>query len=476
MDISNDKLNVYKDLAKKCESFELFLWTVGSKEPWMIEAGKAETEATLKSIYNGVHIADKQRLFVDMDGTLAEFKPVDTLEVLYEKDYFLNLKPNENVLGAVRQLIARNDIDVYILSAYLSDSHYALDEKNAWLDKYLPELPQEKRLFVPCGTDKSVVVPGRIKHDDYLLDDYTKNLSEWEPPARGIKLINGINHTNGTWQGDKIQFTHSPEEISNMISSVMKGEAHFYEDKIVTESVTKADVPDNAEGEYDIEITEVLQRVVSTKAESLQEAIHDVEEKYYNSEIVLDADDLKETTIEAVHPQPDKELNELKSSLETIRKTSSGLITGIEDKLEKLRLNKEISVSEQPLENVTDSVTLQQSKEMMSAALGSTDELLSLYKDNNSRTVAQAVNVVAEERAEYNNKLTVKQAIENRQHTHYGAYADIGTALDKFSTDELIDYLRKNEPGGEGSLRGYVESQIIGAQINRERYQSEIIL
>ena len=306
MDISNDKLNVYKDLARKCESFELFLWTVGSKEPWMIEAGKAETEATLKSIYNGVHITDKQRLFVDMDGTLAEFKPVDTLEVLYEKDYFLNLKPNENVLGAIKQLIAKNDIDVYILSAYLSDSHYALDEKNAWLDKYLPELPQEKRLFVPCGTDKSIVVPGHIKHDDYLLDDYTKNLSEWEPPAKGIKLINGINHTNGTWQGDKIQFTHSPEEISSMISSVMKGEEHFYEDKIVTESVTKADVPDNAEGEYDIEITEVLQRVVSTKAESLQEAIHDVEEKYYNSEIVLDADDLKETTIEAAHPLPDK--------------------------------------------------------------------------------------------------------------------------------------------------------------------------
>lgn len=169
----------------------------------------------------------------------------------------------------------------------------------------------------------------------------------------------------------------------------------------------------------------------------------------------------------------DKELNELKSSLETIRKTSSELITGIEDKFEKLRLNKGISVSEQSLENVTDSVTLQQSKNMMSAALGSTDALLSLYKDNNLRTVVQAVNVVAEESAAYNNKLTVKQAIENRQHTHYGAYADIGTALDKFSTDELIDYLRKNEPGGEGSLRSYVESQIIGAQINRERYSSD---
>lgn len=309
MDISDDKMNVYKDLARKCESFELFKWIVGDKESWMTEAGKAETETMLKTIYNGVHITDRQRLFVDMDGTLAEFKTVDTLETLYEKDYFINLKPNENVLGAIKQLIADNDFDVYILSAYLTDSRYALEEKNAWLDKYLPELPQEKRLFVPCGTDKSVAVPGLIRPDDYLLDDYTKNLSEWEPPAKGIKLINGINHTNGTWQGDKIQFTHSPEEISNMISSVMKGEAHFYEDKIVTESVTKADVPDNAEGEYDIEITEVLQRVVSTKAESLQEAIHDVEEKYYNSEIVLDADDLKETTIEAAHPQPDKELD-----------------------------------------------------------------------------------------------------------------------------------------------------------------------
>lgn len=308
MDISDDKMNVYKDLARKCESFELFKWIVGDKESWMTEAGKAETETMLKTIYNGVHITDKQRLFVDMDGTLAEFKTVDTLETLYEKDYFINLKTNENVLGAIKQLIADNDFDVYILSAYLTDSRYALEEKNAWLDKYLPELPQEKRLFVPCGTDKSVAVPGLIRPDDYLLDDYTKNLSEWEPPARGIKLINGINHTNGTWQGDKIQFTHAPEELSSMISDVMKGWTHFYEDRIVTDSVTMHSTKNDNRGEYDIEITEVLQKVVSTKAASLQEAIQDIEEQYHNSEIILDADDLKETTIEAAHPQLDEEI------------------------------------------------------------------------------------------------------------------------------------------------------------------------
>lgn len=308
MDISDDKMNVYKDLARKCESFELFKWIVGDKESWMTEAGKAETETMLKTIYNGVHITDRQRLFVDMDGTLAEFKTVDTLETLYEKDYFINLKPNENVLGAIKQLIADNDIDVYILSAYLTDSRYALEEKNAWLDKYLPELPQEKILFVPCGTDKSVAVPGLIRPDDYLLDDYTKNLSEWEPPARGIKLINGINHTNGTWQGDKIQFTHAPEELSSMISDVMKGWTHFYEDRIVTDSVTMHSTKNDNRGEYDIEITEVLQKVVSTKAASLQEAIQDIEEQYHNSEIILDAEDLKETTIEAAHPQLDEEI------------------------------------------------------------------------------------------------------------------------------------------------------------------------
>lgn len=308
MDISDDKMNVYKDLARKCESFELFKWIVGDKESWMTEAGKAETETMLKTIYNGVHITDRQRLFVDMDGTLAEFKTVDTLETLYEKDYFINLKPNENVLGAIKQLIADNDIDVYILSAYLTDSRYALEEKNAWLDKYLPELPQEKRLFVPCGTDKSVAVPGLIRPDDYLLDEYTKNLSEWEPPARGIKLINGINHTNGTWQGDKIQFTHAPEELSSMISDVMKGWTHFYEDRIVTDSVTMHSTKNDNRGEYDIEITEVLQKVVSTKAASLQEAIQDIEEQYHNSEIILDAEDLKETTIEAAHPQLDEEI------------------------------------------------------------------------------------------------------------------------------------------------------------------------
>ena len=55
MDISDDKMNVYKDLARKCESFELFKWIVGDKESWMTEAGKAETETMLKNLQRSTY-------------------------------------------------------------------------------------------------------------------------------------------------------------------------------------------------------------------------------------------------------------------------------------------------------------------------------------------------------------------------------------------------------------------------------------
>ena len=45
--------------------------------------------------------------------------------------------------------------------------------------------------------------------------------------------------------------------------------------------------------EYQIEIKEELSKVVKIKAESLSEAIDMVTDKYYNSDIVLDADDYK---------------------------------------------------------------------------------------------------------------------------------------------------------------------------------------
>lgn len=162
--------------------------------------------------------AANKRLFVDMDGTLAEFNPTKKLEDLYEEGYFKNLKPYQTVVDAIKHIILNYpDIEVYVLSAYLSDSEYALKEKKEWLNKHLPEIDVEHQLFCVCGTDKGAVVPGGIQHSDRLLDDYTHNLMLWCPPGVGLKLLNGINDTHKTWKGARINKEQAAKELANEI-------------------------------------------------------------------------------------------------------------------------------------------------------------------------------------------------------------------------------------------------------------------
>lgn len=161
------------------------------------------------------------RKFLDLDGTAAVFKPVDTLETLYEKGYFYNLEPNQNVVDAVNIIIKEHpEIEVFVMSAVLSDSKYALQEKNQWIDKYLPGIDKEHRIFPPCGANKLDYIPGGVRETDLLMDDYTHNLTLWEPPARGIKLLNGINHTRETWRGNRLRYDKPPEELAENIVDI----------------------------------------------------------------------------------------------------------------------------------------------------------------------------------------------------------------------------------------------------------------
>lgn len=166
----------------------------------------------------------EKRLFVDMDGTLAVYKPCNTLEKLYEKGYFADLEPMDNVLEGVRAYKKENpDVDVFILSAYLSDSRYTLQEKNEWLDYYLPEIDRPYRIFTECGQDKSMYIPGGIRENDCLLDDYSVNLFQWERAGgKGIKLMNGINGTKGKWRGERVSADKSPEKIGREIGRIME--------------------------------------------------------------------------------------------------------------------------------------------------------------------------------------------------------------------------------------------------------------
>lgn len=139
------------------------------------------------------------RLFVDMDGTLAEFRSNASFEDLHAPGYFASLQPQEQVVQAVRQLVQDPNLEVFVLSSAL-DTPTAQPEKCAWLDRYLPEIDALHRLFPRNGTDKALVVPGGIRKTDLLLDDFSRNLHAWAAAGGiGIKLINHLNDHFQTW-------------------------------------------------------------------------------------------------------------------------------------------------------------------------------------------------------------------------------------------------------------------------------------
>lgn len=86
----------------------------------------------------------------------------------------------------------------------------------------------------------------------------------------------------------------------------------------------------------------------------------------------------------------------------------------------------------------------------------------------NARKMGADRLVVVEAKPQDEPQNEVEKAIRNRKETYNGIYSDIGTALDKFSTEELVDYFI-NILGCESSLRYYLEQQIIANEINKSK-------
>ena len=172
----------------------------------------------------------KVNIFVDMDGVLSVYER--GIEALMNKEgFFLNRPPIEEAIELTKALISEG-YNVYILSSVI-DTPYCVPEKDAWLDKHLPEIKQENRIFLPFGVVKqdaarrAADTKGAI---NVLIDDYSENLHHWTlPGALPIKFMNGINGRHGTWEtarGDRIhKDTHTAinvYDIKAMITKRMK--------------------------------------------------------------------------------------------------------------------------------------------------------------------------------------------------------------------------------------------------------------
>lgn len=171
----------------------------------------------------------KVGLFVDMDGTMAVWQTIPHMETLYEEGYFRNLPMIENICKAVNILATSpkymDKIEVFVLSAYLSDSKYAFNEKHEWLDEHMPNIKEIRRFLLPFGTNKAEYLKDTLMRDNInnfiLLDDYSVNLFDWKAMGgTGIKVLNGINNTHGSWKGDSISHMDEPSKIADAIAKV----------------------------------------------------------------------------------------------------------------------------------------------------------------------------------------------------------------------------------------------------------------
>ncbi len=157
----------------------------------------------------------KHKLFVDFDGTLAEFRRSAGPDTYSRKGYSRELRPFENVIKAIKNLSKMQMFDVYLCSAVLPYD-YVVDDKNWWLDKYLPEIPKENRLYVKYGESKIDCVKSvGVSTGDVFLDDYNPNLTDIASinVVEPVKLVNDINDNSHEWRGAKVHFDTDAEEI-----------------------------------------------------------------------------------------------------------------------------------------------------------------------------------------------------------------------------------------------------------------------
>lgn len=143
----------------------------------------------------------KTRIFIDMDGVLCEYKPGSVVSDMEKEGYFRNLRPTKKIVKAAKYLLRSGEAEVFILSAVLPQcAELSRKEKNEWLDRYLPEIGEDHRIFTLCGESKAEAVNGLTKND-VLCDDHSPNLAEWvSSGGSGVKILNGLNGLSGTFK------------------------------------------------------------------------------------------------------------------------------------------------------------------------------------------------------------------------------------------------------------------------------------
>lgn len=148
-----------------------------------------------------------KRIFLDLDGTLARFNVRNALERFdKEEGFFANLLAYKGI-EVVNELAKTNQL--FIISA--SPNEQADKDKMIWLEKYLPNIRIDNVTLCRLGQNKALIIQEKynitIDEECLLLDDYTKNLNEWESfGGKGIKRLTTISdNSTKKWKGQTLK-------------------------------------------------------------------------------------------------------------------------------------------------------------------------------------------------------------------------------------------------------------------------------
>ena len=148
-----------------------------------------------------------KRIFLDLDGTLARFIVRNALERFdKEEGFFANLLAYKGI-EVVNELAKTNQL--FIISA--SPNEQADKDKMIWLEKYLPNIRIDNVTLCRLGQNKALIIQEKynitIDKECLLLDDYTKNLNEWESfGGKGIKRLTTISdNSTKQWKGQTLK-------------------------------------------------------------------------------------------------------------------------------------------------------------------------------------------------------------------------------------------------------------------------------
>lgn len=159
-----------------------------------------------------------------MDGVLVEYRRDVTSEnvnvLLKQKGYFTNLKPEWNMIEAIKALKRIFPKNVFILTAVYTDSYpYSKKEKIEYVQKVLPELLDDLIIVdVESGETKpqrvAEIIGDQINSNCLLIDDYGKNLREWKNEGgTPVKYLNLINNSHGTIYDNVLDCFMDQDEI-----------------------------------------------------------------------------------------------------------------------------------------------------------------------------------------------------------------------------------------------------------------------